>query len=112
MFDEAHYRWKGDPDDGTYELQFDRFELNKAVLLIVDREIDDIVGQVVLPADDVPGIEPDDSGGGAILHGVVEDEEIIEMTYDPELTEQRRAELKDLQEQTRSSSDNNNESEN
>lgn len=88
-FDEAHYRWQEDPNDGEYELQFDRFESNKAVLLIVDREIDEIVGQVVLPANDVPGLDPDDPITTRIFYGIIEDSEIVDITYDPELSEQR-----------------------
>lgn len=94
MFDDAHYRWKDDPVEGEYELQFDIFETSKngnyhdrAVLLIVDEEGG--VGDVVLPTADIPGIEPEEAGTTAIFHGVIEDGEIVELTHGPELSKKR-----------------------
>ncbi|RRJ27580.1 hypothetical protein [Halocatena pleomorpha] len=88
-FDEAHYRWYDEPDDGEYEIQFDRFESNKAVFLIVDQEIDDIIGQAVFHVENVPDLNSGDSITTRIFHGMVKDREVIDMTYDSELSEQR-----------------------
>lgn len=110
MFEYAHYRWKDDPADGEYELQFDRFETserenpnNQVVLLIVDET--GFVGDVVLPTADVPEITPDEQVGTAIFCGTIRDGEIVALTYDPELTKQGIKEAKESYNRVRSSSD-------
>lgn len=110
MFDDAHYRWKHEPDDGEYELQFDRFETSErgdyhdqVVLLIVDEG--EGVGDVVLPTADVPGIESEEAGTTAIFYGRVEDSEVVDLTYDPELSEQRHKEAQSRHDRVQSPPD-------
>lgn len=104
MFEYDHYRWKHDPNDGEYELQFDRFETSpdgdyrddQAVLLIADKEDKtELIGQVILPTADVPEIERDNTVRTAIFHGTIKDGKITELRYEPELTEQRIEEARE-----------------
>lgn len=113
MFEDAHYRWREEPNDGEYELQFDRFESleddhDHTVLLIVDTEEDELIGQVTGSTEDVPGIDPEDAVRGAIFHGRVESGEIIDIRYDPERTEQRIEEVQERYERIRSTPDDEN----
>ncbi|RRJ28784.1 hypothetical protein [Halocatena pleomorpha] len=96
-FEDAHYRWKDEPVDGEYELQFDRFEMGderyeQAVLLIVSKENRETIGHVVLPTTDVPHINPHESTKTKIYHGKLKDAEIVELKYDSELSKQRHKE--------------------
>lgn len=93
-FDDAFYRWDHEPADGEYEFQFDRFEStgdyhDQVVFIIVDTERDEDIGDVMLPTADVPNLDTDDPATTRIFHGTVEDSEVIDMTYDQELSEQR-----------------------
>lgn len=103
-FDNAQYWWEEDPDDGEYELQFDRFESNKAVLLVNDEAEEWPIGDIVLPAASVPELDPDDAVGTAIFHGTIEDGELTEIAYDSTLTEQRITEAEEQDERVRASS--------
>lgn len=101
MFDDAYYRWKDDPVEGEYELQFDHFDssaegdhYDQAVLLIAETDIVGTVGRVVLRTDVVPGLDRDEPNMTRIYHATLEDGEIVEMNYDPELSEQRHEEAK------------------
>lgn len=84
MFEQARYGWDEAPPDGSYEAQFDRYEDDRAVLLVVD---DDVVGTVSLPADAVPGLDADPPT--TALRARVADGELLGLTHDPE----RSAEL-------------------
>ncbi|WP_248910531.1 hypothetical protein [Halocatena marina] len=108
MFDDAHYRWRDEPDDGEYELQFDRFESNKAVLLVVDKTEDWPIGDIVLPATDTPGIDPDNAVRTAIFHGTIDGSELVELVYDPQITEQRIREAEERYERVRATPDDEN----
>lgn len=108
MPDYPYYNWKYEPDDGEYELQFDRFESSAdgdrydlTILLIADEEKDRgeegrLVGDVAYPTTDIPGLNPDEQNMTMIFHGTIEDGEIIEMTHDAELSEKRHEEGKKL----------------
>lgn len=93
-FDDAFYHWDRDPADGEYEFQFDRFEStgdyhDQAVFIIVDTESDEVIGDVMLSTADVPDLDSDDSATTRIYHGTVEDSEVVDMTHNQELSEQR-----------------------
>ncbi|UPM43723.1 hypothetical protein [Halocatena salina] len=103
-FDGAQYWWEEDPDNGEYELQFDRFESNKAVLLVVDEAEEWPIGDIVLPAASVPELDPDDAVGTAVFHGTIEDGELIEIAYDSALTEQRITEAEEQDKRIRANS--------
>lgn len=99
MFDHAHYRWKDDPVDGEYELQLDRLETSKegerfgqAVLLIVDTEADEIVGQVTLQTAAVSGLDRDEPNMTRIFDGTIEDGDIVALDYKPERSQKRHEE--------------------
>lgn len=103
MFEDAHYRWKDNPVDGEYELQFDRFETSsssdhydKAVLLIAKTDTTGTVGDVTLRTAAVPALDPDEPNMTRIFHATIEKGKIVEMNYDPELSQQRHEEAKDL----------------
>lgn len=109
MFDDAHYRWDHDPADGEYEFQFDRFETtedyhDQAVFIIVDTENEEDIGDIILPTANVPDLSPDDASGGIYI-GTIEDSSIVNMTYDPDRTEQQRQDIKQLYDQVRATSD-------
>ncbi|WP_248910530.1 hypothetical protein [Halocatena marina] len=99
MFEDARYRWDRDPDDGEYELQFDRFESttnhhDQGVFLIVDTEkcLDEegrFVGDVILSTADVPDLNPDDPATTKIYDGIIEDNKIKAMTFDQEKSKNR-----------------------
>jgi hypothetical protein len=84
MFEQARYGWGEAPPDGGYEAQFDRYEGDRAVLVVVD---DGPVGTLSLPADEVPGLDADPST--TALRARVVDGELVDLTHDPE----RSAEL-------------------
>lgn len=113
MFEDAHYRWREEPDDGEYELQFDRFESledhhDQICLLVVDEAEDWPIGDVVIPTDDVPEIAPDDTIGTAIFRATIEDGTLVALEYDPELTEQGIKEAEERYERIRSTPDDEN----
>jgi hypothetical protein len=105
MTDYPDYRWNDDPDNGEYELQFDRFEpttetyRGSVVFLIVDtdkdlREEERIIGNVTYRTETVPEIDPDEPATTRIFHATIKDSKIVEMTYKPEISEQRHEEAK------------------
>lgn len=104
--------------DGEYEFQFDRFEStddyhDRVVFLTVDTEKslnkdERFVGDVVLPTADIPEIDSNDAVGTAIFHGTVEDNELVELVYNPELTEQRITEAEEQYERIRATPNDNN----
>jgi hypothetical protein len=114
MFEDAHYRWKDGPVEGEYELQFDRFESSggadddQAVLIIVNEEKSG-VGEVILSTTDVPGIDQEEAVGTAIFYGILENRELVRLTYDSELSEQRQEKARKLHDRVRSDSDDENE---
>ena len=117
MTDYPYYNWKHEPDDGEYELQFDRFgssadgdRYDLTMLLIVDTEKnlgeeEEIVGDVAYPIADIPSADPDEPNMTRIYHATIEDNEIVEMTHDPELSEKRHEEINELHERVRATSD-------
>lgn len=104
MTDYPYYNWKYEPDDGEYELQFDRFETSAdgdrhdlAILLIADtdkdlREEGRLVGDVAYPTVDVPEMDRNSPATTRIYHAIIEDNEIAKMTYKPEISKQRHEE--------------------
>jgi hypothetical protein len=115
VFEDAHYRWSDGPVDGEYELQFDRFETSsggdrydKAILLIAEKETTGTVGDVTLQTAEVPALDPDKPNMTRIFHSIIENGEIVDMNYDPELSEQRHEEINELHERVRAASDDEN----
>lgn len=112
MFENAYYNWREEPDDGEYELQFDHFESSAdgyyhdhAALLVVEDNEEWPIGDVTVPIEETPEIEPEDRVGTAIFRGMIEDNKLIALEYDSELTEQGTKEARKSSERVRASSD-------
>jgi hypothetical protein len=107
MTDYPYYNWKHEPDDGEYELQFDRFESSAdgdrydlTIFLIIDTEKDlgeegRFVGDVAYPTADISSTDLDEPNMTRIFHAIIKDSEIVEMTYKPEVSQQRHEEAQE-----------------
>lgn len=113
MFEDAYYNWREEPDDGEYELQFDRFESldsyhDHVYLLVVDDPEGWPIGDITIPVEETPEIEPEDRVGTAIFRGMIEDKELVTLEYNSKLTEQGIEEARKSSERVRATSDDEN----
>ncbi|UHQ98607.1 DUF3006 domain-containing protein (plasmid) [Natrinema zhouii] len=74
------------PSDGTYEAVVDRFEDSLAVVLLEDD--DETIGEVIVERERLP---EDGRHAGAVVSVELEDEEVVDITYEERETVNRSA---------------------